>query len=191
MARMPDLIKFAQYHNLKVGTVADLIAYRRRNETIVERSLTAPFISAHGGAFTLHLYVNKVAYAEHVALVKGDLSKSGEPPLVRMHALNVLEDVLGDRSNGHGGELQASMRMIAEAGRGVIVLLREAQAATLSQKLSAKGEPEKQLRDYGVGAQILIDLGVRDMVLLSNAKKVIVGLEGYGLRVVEQRPLVL
>lgn len=194
MARMPDLIKFAQYHGLKVGTVADLIAYRRRTETIVERSLTTPFVSAHGGEFTLHLYVNKVAYAEHVALVKGDLSKSGEPPLVRMHALNVLEDVLGDRSHGHGGELQASMRMIAEAGRGVIVLLREAQAASLSQKLESQikgGAPEKQLRDYGVGAQILLDLGVHDMVLLSNAKKVIVGLEGYGLRVVEQRPLVL
>lgn len=194
MARMPDLIKFAQFHNLKIGTVADLIAYRRRTETIVERSLTTPFTSTHGGEFTMHLYVNKVAYAEHVALVKGDLAKAGDPPLVRMHALNVLEDVLGDRSHGHGGELQASMRMIAEAGRGVIVLLREAQAASLSQKLQAqmKGEqPEKQLRDYGVGAQILLDLGVHDMVLLSNAKKVIVGLEGYGLRVVEQRPLVL
>jgi 3,4-dihydroxy 2-butanone 4-phosphate synthase/GTP cyclohydrolase II len=214
MARMPDLVKFAQYHNLKIGTVADLIAYRRRTETIVERSLTTKFVSTHGGDFTLHIYVNKVAYAEHVALVKGDLRKGGEPPLVRMHALNVLEDVLGDRARGHGGELQASMRMIAEAGRGVIVLLREAQAASLSQKLSAQGEPEKQppqsrlreadevgvpqssrgteqLRDYGVGAQILLDLGVRDMVLLSNSQKVIVGLEGYGLRVVEQMPLVL
>lgn len=190
MARMLDLMKFAGVHQLKVGTVADLIAYRRRTETIVERSLTTPFVSAHGGEFTLHLYVNKVAYAEHVALVKGDLSQAGNPPLVRMHALNVLEDVLGDRSHGHGGELQASMRMIAEAGRGVIVLLREAQAAALSQKLSGERPPEKQLRDYGVGAQILLDLGVRDMVLLSNAQKIIVGLEGYGLRVVEQRALV-
>jgi 3,4-dihydroxy 2-butanone 4-phosphate synthase/GTP cyclohydrolase II len=194
MARMPDLISFAQFHRLKIGTVADLIAYRRRTETIVERSLTAPFVSAYGGEFTLHIYVNKVAYAEHVALVKGDLNAAGAPPLVRMHALNVLEDVLGDRSRGHGGELQASMRMIAEAGCGAIVLLREAQAASLSQKLEAQGKgaaPEKQLRDYGVGAQILLDLGVRDMVLLSNARKTIVGLEGYGLRVVEQRALVL
>ena len=123
MARMPDLIKFAEHHKIKVGTVADLIAYRRRTETIVERNLTTKFMSKHGGEFTLHLYVNKVAYAEHVALVKGDLNKPGDPPLVRMHALNVLEDVLGDRSHGHGGELQASMQMIAEAGRGVIVLL--------------------------------------------------------------------
>jgi 3,4-dihydroxy 2-butanone 4-phosphate synthase/GTP cyclohydrolase II len=191
MARMPDLIAFAQHHALKIGTIADLIAHRRRTETLVERTLTAPFVSAHGGDFTLHLYVNKVAYAEHIALVKGDLRAPGPPPLVRMHALNVLEDVLGDRSHGHGGELQASMRMIAEAGRGVIVVLREAQAATLSQKLSRGTEPEKQLRDYGVGAQILLDLGVHDMILLSNSQRTIVGLEGYGLRVVEQRSLVL
>jgi 3,4-dihydroxy 2-butanone 4-phosphate synthase / GTP cyclohydrolase II len=192
MARMPDLITFAQFHNLKIGTVADLIAYRRRTETIVERRLTTQFSSAHGGDFTMHIYVNKAAYAEHVALVKGDLKKGDQPPLVRMHALNVLEDVLGDRSHGHGGELQASMRMIAEAGRGVIVLLREAQAASLSQRLEAilkGGESGKELRDYGIGAQILLDLGVRDMVLLSNSRRIIVGLEGYGLRVVEQRPI--
>jgi 3,4-dihydroxy 2-butanone 4-phosphate synthase/GTP cyclohydrolase II len=105
----------------------------------------------------------------------------------------VLEDVLGDRSRGHGGELQASMRMIAEAGRGVIVLLREAQAASLSQRLEAQmnNENPKELRDYGVGAQVLLDLGVRDMILLSNSQRIIVGLEGYGLCVVEQRPIVL
>jgi len=191
MARLPDLIKFAQFHNLKVGTIADLIGHRRRTETIVERRLTTPFNSMYGGDFVMHIYVNKAAYAEHVALVKGDLTQGGEPPLVRMHALNVLEDVLGDRSKGHGGELQTSMRLIAEASRGVIVLLREAQAASLSQGLEARGKPEvsKELRDYGVGAQILIDLGVRDMILLSNSHRTIVGLDGYGLRVVEQRPV--
>ncbi len=191
MARMPDLMRFAQYHNLKIGTVADLVRYRRRTETIVERRLSTTLNSIYGGDFAMHIYVNKIAYAEHVALVKGDLSASGEPPLVRMHALNVLEDVLGDRSHSHGGELQTSMRMIAEAGRGVIVLLREAQAASLSQRLSGVVEDKKgnELRDYGVGAQILLDLGVKDMVLLSNSRRTIVGLEGYGLRVTEQRPL--
>ncbi|MDE1900378.1 MAG: 3,4-dihydroxy-2-butanone-4-phosphate synthase [Alphaproteobacteria bacterium] len=190
MARLPDLVAFAQRHALKIGTVADLIAYRRRTETIVERRLTQAFTSLHGGAFDMHIYVNKIAYAEHVALVKGDIS-GPEPVLVRMHALNILEDVLGDRSAGHGGELQASMRLIAEAGRGVVVLLRDAQAATLSQRLEAKetGGESKQLRDYGVGAQILLDLGVRDMVLLSNAQRSIVGLDGYGLRVAGQRPI--
>jgi 3,4-dihydroxy 2-butanone 4-phosphate synthase/GTP cyclohydrolase II len=192
MARMPDLIAFAQYHNLKIGTVADLISHRRRTETLIERRLTTEFNSAYGGDFAMHIYVNKVIYAEHVALVKGDLKRGDEPPLVRMHALNVLEDVLGDRSQGHGGELQASMRLIAEAGRGAIVLLRDAQAASLSQRLEAQQagqEPAKELRDYGVGAQILLDLGVRDMILLSNSHRTIVGLEGYGLRVVEQRPI--
>jgi len=192
MARMPDLIKFAQFHNLKVGTIADLIGYRRRTETIVERRLTTTFNSMYGGNFVMHVYINKAAYAEHIALVKGDLTEGKDPPLVRMHAMNVLEDVLGDRSKGHGGELQTSMRIIAEAGRGVIVLLREAQAASLSQRLEAriKGEePSRELRDYGVGAQILLDLGVRDMILLSNSRRTIVGLEGYGLRVVEQRPI--
>jgi 3,4-dihydroxy 2-butanone 4-phosphate synthase/GTP cyclohydrolase II len=169
----------------------------------------------YGGDFAMHIYINKIAHAEHVALVKGDLKHGDEPPLVRMHALNVLEDVLGDRSHGHGGELQTSMRLIAEAGRGVIVLLRDpstllrgfegldarpsealakegAQADSLSQRLEARQagrEPAKELRDYGVGAQILLDLGVRDMILLSNSHRTIVGLEGYGLRVVEQRPI--
>lgn len=192
MARMPDLVAFAQYHGLKIGTVADLIAHRRRTETIIEKRLTTTFNSAYGGSFDLHIYVNRIAYAEHVALVKGDIRAGGPPPLVRMHALNVLEDVLGDRSHGHGGELQASMRMIAEAGRGVVVLLREAQAASLSQRLEAQAEGEKpcgELRDYGVGAQILLDLGIHDMVLLSNSHRTIVGLEGYGLRVIEQRPI--
>ncbi len=194
MARMPDLIGFAQRHGLKIGTVADLIGYRRRTETVIERRLTIPFNSVHGGDFALHIYVNKVAYAEHIALVKGDLAGGDAPPLVRMHALNVLEDVLGDRTHGHGGELQTSMRMIAEAGRGAIVLLREAQAASLSQSLQAAEEGKKAvnaLRDYGVGAQILLDLGVRDMILLSNSHRTIVGLEGYGLRVVEQRSIAL
>ncbi len=191
MARMPDLVRFAQFHNLKIGTVADLIAYRRRTETIVERRLTSAVITPYG-EFTLHVYVNKIAYAEHVALVRGDVGRGSAPPLVRMHALNVLEDVLGDRSQGHGGELQASLRMIAEAGRGAVVLLREPQPQSLSQRIEAmaKGEEApKALRDYGVGAQILLDLGIRDMILLSNAQRTIVGLEGYGLRVVEQRAI--
>jgi len=190
MARMPDLISFAQKHQLKIGTVADLIAYRRRTETLVERRLTQPFTSLYGGAFQMHLYVNKVSQAEPIALVKGDISGK-EPVLVRMHALNVLEDVLGDRSQHHGGELHTSMRLIAEAGRGVIVLLREAQAASFSERLAGSEKPNQQdfLRSYGVGAQILLDLGVRDMILLSNSHRTIVGLDGYGLHIVEQRAI--
>lgn len=192
MARLPDLVAFAQKHNLKLGTVADLMAYRRRTETIVERKLTRPLHSSHGGAFTLHLYVNTVAYAEHVALVMGDLDPSLGPPLVRMHALNVLEDVLGDQSRGHDGTLQAAMRMIAKEKRGVIVLIREPNTFSLSRRLSEPASQEtarQPLRDYGVGAQILQDLGVRDMVLLTNAAKSIVGLDAYGLKVVAQKQI--
>ncbi|AWJ85117.1 3,4-dihydroxy-2-butanone-4-phosphate synthase [Azospirillum sp. TSH58] len=194
MARLPDLVKFAQFHGLKVGTIADLIAYRRRTETIVEQKLAATLDSRFGGRFQMYVYVNKVAYAEHIALVRGDIS-GDEPVLVRMHALSVLDDVLGDRSAARDGELQASMEMIAREGRGVIVLLREPMANSLTESVMARLEghdnPTPALRDYGVGAQILLDLGVRDMVLLSNRKKSIIGLEGYGLTVLGHRPIPL
>lgn len=192
MARLPDLVKFAQFHGLKVGTIADLIAYRRRTETIVEQKLAATLDSRFGGRFQMYVYVNKVAYAEHIALVRGDIS-GDEPVLVRMHALSVLDDVLGDKSAARDGELQASMEMIAREGRGVIVLLREPMANSLTESVKARLEghdnPTPALRDYGVGAQILLDLGVRDMVLLSNRKKSIIGLEGYGLTVLGHRPI--
>ncbi|OYD85450.1 3,4-dihydroxy-2-butanone-4-phosphate synthase [Azospirillum brasilense] len=194
MARLPDLVKFAQFHGLKVGTIADLIAYRRRTETIVEQKLAATLDSRFGGRFQMYVYVNKVAYAEHIALVRGDIS-GDEPVLVRMHALSVLDDVLGDKSAARDGELQASMEMIAREGRGVIVLLREPMANSLTESVKARLEghenPTPALRDYGVGAQILLDLGVRDMVLLSNRKKSIIGLEGYGLTVLGHRPIPL
>jgi len=192
MARRDDLIAFAQRHALKIGTIADLIAYRRRHDRIVERALEADFESRWGGRFRMHVYVNRVAYAEHIALVKGDVTTPG-PVLVRMHALNVLDDVLADGSSGRGGELAAAMRMIAAEGRGVVVLLREALRTSLSDRVRARvaGGPHAsdQLRDYGVGAQILLDLGVREMTLLSNTRRTIVGLEGYGLVLAGQRPI--
>ena len=193
MARLPDLVKFAQFHGLKVGTIADLIAHRRRTETVVERRLAATLDSRHGGLFQTYVYVNSVTGAEHVALVRGDIS-GDDPVLVRMHALSVLDDVLGDRGAGRDGELHAVMDLIAREGRGVIVVLREAQPANLTATLKARAEgrplaPTPELRDYGVGAQILLDLGVRSMILLSNRKKAIIGLEGYGLTVVGHRPL--
>ena len=192
MARMPDLIQFAQYHGLKVAKIADLIAYRLRNDRIVQRRAETVIKSKYGGEFRMIVYVNKVAYAEHVALVKGDAAAGG-PVLVRMHALDVLHDVLGEQSSGRGGELEASMRLIAEAGRGIVVLIREPRATSVSDLVTARlagtGAAPTGLRDYGVGAQILLDLGVKDMILLSNTKRTIVGLEGYGLTVVEQRPI--
>ena len=192
MARTPDLLKFARQHDLRIGTIADLIAYRLRCDRIVERLLHAPFESLYGGRFELYLYVNRVAYAEHLALVKGDLSQDG-PVLVRMHALGILEDVLGDRATGKAEALHQAMRLIAAEGRGVLVLVREPLKTSVSDRLRARldgGEDGgSQLRDYGIGAQILLDLGVKEMTLLSNTRRTIIGLQGYGLRITGRRAI--
>ncbi len=195
MARRDDLISFAQLHGLKIATIADLISYRRQHDRIVEKKLQTEFDCAYGGQFHLAVYVNKTSYLEHVALWQGDLSPAKGPALVRMHAINLLDDVLGDSTSGKAGELQQAMRMIGEEGRGAVVLIREPAVNSLSESLRARmGEKAKvrgELRDYGVGAQILLDLGVKDMILLSNTQKTIVGLEGYGLQVAGQRPIPL
>ncbi|WP_376958730.1 3,4-dihydroxy-2-butanone-4-phosphate synthase [Azospirillum sp. A26] len=192
MARLPDLVQFAQFHGLKVGTIADLIAYRRRTETIVEQVLAGTLDSRYGGRFQSYVYINKIQYAEHIALVRGDIS-GDEPVLVRMHAQSVLDDVLGDRNSGRDNDLHASMELIAKEGRGVVVLLREPNPNGLSTVLKARLEGQAgsvpELRDYGIGAQILLDLGVRKMTLISNRKKPIIGLEGYGLTVVGHRAI--
>ena len=192
MARRDDLIAFAQRHGLKIATIADLISYRRHHDSLVERRFQGKFESRFGGAFNFALYVNTINYAEHIALWKGDLSE-GEAIPVRMHAINVMDDVLGDRASGKAGELQQAMQMIGEEGQGVVVLIREPSADALSSALQSRfgdeSKPAGELRDYGVGAQILLDLGVRDMILLSNTKRTIIGLEGYGLKVVGQRPI--
>lgn len=187
MARLPELIEFAKHHQIKIATIADLIAYRRRSEKLVERTLSMPFTSQDGGAFTLMLYTSKIAYAEHVVLVKGDIH-GAEPVPVRMHTLDTLADVLGDVSNSKTGQLHAAMRQIDALGRGVVVLLRVPRKDALSAKLQAqleqRSQPPADLRDYGIGAQILLDLGVKDMVLLTNTPRSIVGVEGYGLNIV-------
>ncbi|MBX9943447.1 MAG: 3,4-dihydroxy-2-butanone-4-phosphate synthase, partial [Reyranella sp.] len=192
MARRNDLITFAQRHGLKIGTIADLIAYRRRYDSIVKRMSETTLDSTYGGEFRCVVYVNKVTMAQHVALVKGDPAASG-PVLVRMHAMNIFTDALGQRTGGRGGEIEASMREISREGRGIIVLIREPVTVMLSEQRRRSGEAvEKgsgELRDYGVGAQILIDLGVKEMVLLTNSKKNVVGLEGFGLKIVGQRPV--
>lgn len=192
MARRNDLITFAQRHGLKIGTIADLIAYRRRYDSIVKRISDTMFDSIYGGDFRCVVYLNKVTKAQHIALVKGDPATGG-PITVRMHAVNIFTDTLGQRSGGRGGEIEASMQAIAKEGRGVIVLIREPLTVVLSEQRRRAGEPIApaggELRDYGVGAQILIDLGVKDMILLTNSNKSIVGLEGFGLKVVGQKPV--
>ncbi len=197
MARMGDLVKFAQFHGLKIGTIADLIAYRLKHDRVISRTVETDFTSINGGDFKMVVYTNEIAHAEHIALIKGDISGAA-PVWVRMHALNVLEDVLGDSATGKQHQLQSAMQMIGDEGRGVIVLIREPHKNSLSNRVRVKlGEPQlgssdehgNELRDYGVGAQILLDLGITEMVLLSDTKKTIVGLEGFGIRVTGQRPI--
>ncbi len=191
MARLPDLMGFAQFHGLKVGTIADLIAFRRQHDSLIERTLESDFTSRYGGDFKLSVYVNRVEYAEHIALVKGDIS-GDEPILVRVHAFSILDDLLADHNGSHD-QLHSAMTEIGKAGRGVVVLIREPRKSSLSDKVRQRiGEPvseDGQLRDYGIGAQILLDLGVTDMVLLSNSNRNLVGLDGYGLKIVDQKPI--
>jgi 3,4-dihydroxy 2-butanone 4-phosphate synthase/GTP cyclohydrolase II len=192
MARMPDLVKFAQLHGLKIGTIADLIAYRRRTETIVERSYRTTLESHFGGRFEMVIYRNRMSGAEHIALVKGDVAAPGPVP-VRMHSLDIVKDLLGDTRHGPRGGLDGAMRAIAGEDRGVVVVMRDAQPFSLADRVrkvdDGNLEPSGELRDYGIGAQILNDLGVREMILLSNTKKTVVGLEGYGLTIVGQRAI--
>ena len=194
MARLPDLMGFAEQHNLKIATIADLISYRRRTESIVERSLESVLNSRYGGSWRLIVYLNKVTYAEHIALIKGDITEDA-PILVRMHSLNVMEDVLGDQSGSRGGgELQSAMSSIADEGRGVVVVMREPTSTALSEKIRSKIKSttlergtENELRDYGVGAQILLDLGIKEMILLTNSEQTVIGLEGYGLSILKRQ----
>ena len=193
MARLPDLVPFAQFHGLKMGAIADLIAYRRRHDRTVKRLIETELKSRYGGDFRMVVYGTTVEYAEHIALVKGDIA-SGEPVMVRMHSMNLLEDLLGDEHRQRGGALQNAMQLIGDAERGVVVVIRETRSTMLSERLkdelSEKADQGGRfLRDYGIGAQILLDLGVKEMVLLSNTERNIVGLEGYGLKVVETRPV--
>ncbi len=210
MARLPDLVGFARLHGLKVATIADLIAHRLRHDSIVERSLTTRINRRHGGDFRLIVYRNNISGAEHLTLVKGDIP-SDEPVLVRMHAVNVLDDMIHDTTNQHEDDLENALRMIGKEGRGVVVIIREPWAEKLSNQirtrhrvpsdpLSATAEISVQaeegretappaLRDFGVGAQILNDLGVRKLVLVSNRERAIKGIDGFGLEVVGRRPL--
>lgn len=202
MARLPDLVTFAQEHGLKIATIADLISYRRRKEKLVEAIAQTNMTSRFGGDFKLVVYANRIDYAEHIALVCGDIS-GDEPVLVRMHQGNILADSLGDVTPGHffggeararGGELEASMRLIAKKGRGIIVIIRDQTKNTLSRAIRERqgevtSQPIHELRQYGVGAQILFDLGARNIILLSNTKRTIVGLDGYGIALVGQEAI--
>lgn len=178
MARLPDLVAFAQRHGLKIGTIADLIAYRRRYDNLVNETGVRRVHSIHGGDWLMRIFTDETQGAEHIVLTRGDIA-APEPVLVRMHALDPLEDVLGI-GTAHAGDLAGAMRLIAAEGRGAVVLLRDT-----AMKLPRSDEASPQtLRQYGLGAQILAALGLHRLILVTNSPKPrIVGLEAYGLAI--------
>jgi len=194
MARLADLIPFAQLHGMKIGTIRDLIAYRLRKDRLLEQTADARFESRWGGGWTVKSFRNKAGGQEHAALVKGSIDPN-QPVLVRMHALDLLGDVFAARSP-RGRLLEGAMRQIEEAGTGVIVVINRNAPGGITRALKmrsgeAEGPDMEALRDYGVGAQILAALGVHDMILLTNTHHTPVALAGYGLSIVEERPIPL
>jgi 3,4-dihydroxy 2-butanone 4-phosphate synthase/GTP cyclohydrolase II len=186
MARLPELVAFAQRHNLKLGTIADLIQHRRRTEKLVRRAYETWTGALEGGDWAVKVFEDTLNGTEHLALVKGDLAAPGAS-LVRVHSVDPVTDLLGSGRQA----LAASSRAIAAAGRGVIVLLRDTQPGAVARKLGlseAERVEDHVLRHYGIGAQILIDLGVRDMILLTNHPRSLIALEGFGLNIVDQQP---
>ncbi len=205
MARMPDLEKFAEKHDLKIATIADLVAYRLREDVLIKREAEARIPTEHAGVFKAVIYSNSVDNHEHLALVKGDISKV-DRVLVRVHSECLTGDVFGSSRCDCGLQLKAAMKMIEQEGAGIVLYMRqEGRGIGLVNKLKAyclqdddgldtveanqKLGFKSDLRDYGIGAQILRDLGVKKMAILTNNPKKIVGLEGYGIEVVARFPL--
>jgi 3,4-dihydroxy 2-butanone 4-phosphate synthase / GTP cyclohydrolase II len=194
MARMDDLVAFARLHNLKMGTIRDLIAYRRKHDHLVEKRAEMKFTSKWGGEWTAMTFFNKATGDETMALLKGKVDPD-KATLVRMHTMSFFVDTFGEL-NERSGLLSGSMEAIAEAGAGVVVVINRRTPDMVSRFINLRsqgkgaGAPEVEaLRDYGGGAQILTELGVHDMILLTNTHHTLVGLEGYGLSIVGERPI--
>ena len=187
MARMDDLVSFARHHKLKMGTIRDLIEYRMKHDHLVEKVSESAFVSDYGGDWKAMTYQNSVDGSTNVVLQKGNVVE-GEPTLVRMHAISIFDDVLG-QSGPRKRILQRAMAEIGRAGSGLIVVLMPNNAAKLQREIGKEKPPAGELRDYGIGAQILVDMGVSEMTLLTNSPQNPVGLEGYGLSVVSERAI--
>ena len=187
MARLPDLIEFAAAHDLKIGTIRDVIAYRRRFDRVVECVSDTPFESNYGGEWRLLTYRDRYDGTDNFVLQKGVVDPAGET-LVRMHTASLLSDLLGQKGSRHRAIAEA-MEHIAQVGSGLIVLIVPRTSDGTSLHTSDGTDPDADRRSYGVGAQILADLGVHDMVLLTGSRHPhLVGLEAYGLRIVREQP---
>ena len=187
MARLPDLINFANKHNIKIGSISDLISFRRKHEFYIKRVSESILDSKFGGAWRIIIYKNIIDQSEHIALIKGIINKK-DTILVRVHALDLLSDVLGNQTTDrNGSELSIAMETIAKKGTGIIILIRDLSPESISKKISRSfnSVQKKQIniREYGVGAQILSDLGVKYMTILSNKKASAIGLEGFDLTI--------
>jgi 3,4-dihydroxy 2-butanone 4-phosphate synthase / GTP cyclohydrolase II len=194
MARMDDLVVFARLHGLKMGTIRDLIAYRRKHDHLIEKRAEMRFNSRWGGDWKAVTFFNKATGDETMALVKGHISPD-RPALVRMHTMSMFVDVFGEE-NERAGLLSRSMEAIAAEGSGVLVLINKPMRGIVSRFMELRaqgkgaGDPQvEELRDYGGGAQILTELGVQDMILLTNTHHTLIGLEGYGLSIVGERSI--
>ena len=193
MARLPDLLKFSQKHKIKIASISDLISYRRKNEFYIRRVSESILESKFGGVWRVIIFKNIIDNSEHVALVKGIINKK-DTILVRVHALDLLSDVLGDQSSHRtGSELSIAMETISNNKNGIIILIRDLSSESLSKKFSRNTNNQtknlKNIRDYGVGAQILLDLGVKNMTILSNTKATAIGLDGFGLSIKKWKKL--
>ncbi len=187
MARLPDLIKFSKKHKIKIASISDLISYRRKHEFYIRRVSESILESKFGGIWRVIVFKNIIDNSEHIALVKGMINKI-DTILVRVHALDLLSDVLGDQSSHRtGSELSSAMETISNNKSGIIILIRDLSSESLSNKFSRNTNIStknlKSIRDYGVGAQILLDLGVKNMTILSNTKATAIGLDGFGLSI--------
>jgi 3,4-dihydroxy 2-butanone 4-phosphate synthase/GTP cyclohydrolase II len=191
MTRLDGLMEFARTHGLKIGSIRDLIAYRLQKDHLVERVAVSPLVATSGAQWQAQVFRDKSSGEEQLALVHGTLDPT-KPVMVRMHSLDLFSDVLGE-AGPRSGVLQGAMRMIEAEGSGVVVALHAAAPGSLSRSIDLRaGKPVEggdAVRGYGTGAQILAALGIHDMILLSNSRHSPVGLSGYGLAIVEERPI--
>ncbi|MDA9651357.1 3,4-dihydroxy-2-butanone-4-phosphate synthase [Pelagibacteraceae bacterium] len=193
MARIPDLVNFSKKHNIKIGKIVDLISYRRKHDTFINKILEEKITLKDGKVFDIKVFNNSFDQTEQIVLSKGDI-EDNEPTIVRVHVISYFDDLIGELGSGNKS-LKQTIDIINEEGRGVLILVRDSSSSVINSYLSAKEKSPKEieeqkqseLRIFGMGAQILSELGVKDMILLTNTDWKFVGLDAYGINIVETK----